>query len=251
MFQNPFSFDGRIRRSEYGLSYLVFIILYLVGFFLWQEFQAAPVFFFSLNAVLIWFLLAQGAKRCHDLGNSSFFQFIPFYGVFMIFQDGQNGMNKYGRNPKELAVTKIDSENNTQQFAKGKHSPVHSLLRLSSPILINVMLAAILLEFLNASSTELFLYLSISVVPCYFMALIMNHNSLGMEIGRKERFRERALYCSIFYVLVRLYTLYFRNTEFNGQTIFFELIPIGLFLCLTYFSFQLYRVIYRKTYHTP
>ena len=160
-------------------------------------------------------------------------------------------MNKYGRNPKELAVTKIDSENNTQQFAKGKHSPVHSLLRLSSPILINVMLAAILLEFLNASSTELFLYLSISVVPCYFMALIMNHNSLGMEIGRKERFRERALYCSIFYVLVRLYTLYFRNTEFNGQTIFFELIPIGLFLCLTYFSFQLYRVIYRKTYHTP
>lgn len=27
-----------------------------------------------------WFIWAQGAKRCHDRGNSGWYQIIPFYG---------------------------------------------------------------------------------------------------------------------------------------------------------------------------
>ncbi len=247
MFRNPFSFDGRIRRLEYGLSYLIYIILYLSASFLWQEFQAAALFFYPFIAVLIWFLLAQGAKRCHDLGNSGFFQFIPFYGLLMVFQDGQNGINKYGENPKEVAVLIKDSEENTLQFPLGKLSIGHSLLRLSSPILINVLLAAMLMEYLNVSDMELFMYISISVIPCYFLALIMNHKTHTLEMDGKGQFKERVIYSSVFYVLVRLYTLYFRDTEIYVQAIFFELIIVGLFLCLTYFSFQLYKVIFRKS----
>ncbi|NDV42396.1 DUF805 domain-containing protein [Flagellimonas sediminis] len=247
MFQNPFSFDGRIRRLEYGLSYLIYIILYLSASFLWQEFPTAALFFYPFISVLIWFLLAQGAKRCHDLGNSGFFQFIPFYGLLMLFQDAQSGINKYGRNPKEVAVSMKDSEENALKFPLGKLSIGHSLLRLSSPILINVLLAAMLMEYLNVSDMELFLYISISVIPCHFLALIMNHNSHALEIDGKGQFKERVIYSSTFYVLVRLYTLYFRDTEIYVQAIFFELIIIGLFLCLTYFSFQLYKVIFRKS----
>lgn len=247
MFQNPFSFDGRIRRLEYGLSYLIYIVLYLSASFLWKEFPAAALLFYPFISVLIWFLLAQGAKRCHDLGHSGFFQFIPFYGLLMVFQDGQNGINKYGKNPKELVVSMKGSDENILQFPLGKLSIGHSLLRLSSPILINVLLAAMLMEYLNVSDMELFLYISISVVPCHFIALMMNHNSHALEIQGKEHFKERVIYSSAFYVLVRLYTLYFRDTEIYVQAIFFELIVVGLFLCLTYFSFQLYKVIFRKS----
>lgn len=66
MFQNPFSFNGRIRR------------------------------------LVVWFLLAQGAKRCHDRGNSGWWQLIPFYYLWMFFADGEIGDNEYGTNPKGL-----------------------------------------------------------------------------------------------------------------------------------------------------
>ena len=49
-----------------------------------------------------WFTWAQGAKRCHDRGNSGWFQIIPFYGLWMLFGDGEIGDNEYGSNPKGL-----------------------------------------------------------------------------------------------------------------------------------------------------
>jgi len=49
---------------------------------------------------LLWFLWAQGAKRCHDLGKNGWWQIIPFYVLLLVFQDGQPGLNKYGFNPK-------------------------------------------------------------------------------------------------------------------------------------------------------
>ena len=43
--------------------------------------------------MLIFFL---GAKRCHDLGKSGWWQFIPFYILWMLFKKGDNFNNKYG-----------------------------------------------------------------------------------------------------------------------------------------------------------
>jgi len=48
-----------------------------------------------------WFIWAQGSKRCHDRGNSGWYQLIPFYGLWMAFADGEPGENEYGTNPKE------------------------------------------------------------------------------------------------------------------------------------------------------
>ena len=47
-----------------------------------------------------WFIWAQGAKRCHDRGNSGWYQIIPFYGLWMLFAEGEIGTNEYGNSPK-------------------------------------------------------------------------------------------------------------------------------------------------------
>ena len=101
MFKAPFSFKGRIRRSEYGLSYIIYLAtLYFIDF-VTQEFGDVGE---TINLILIipmlWFYIAQGAKRCHDRGNSGFYQIIPFYVFWMIFAESDFGKNKYGLNPK-------------------------------------------------------------------------------------------------------------------------------------------------------
>jgi uncharacterized membrane protein YhaH (DUF805 family) len=108
MFYQPFSFNGRIRRTEYGVSYLIYLA-YIFTMDLLIDLM--PDFFNTTAANYLilwmyipacWFLLAQGAKRCHDLGNNGWWQFIPFYGLWMVFADGKFGDNKYGENPKGL-----------------------------------------------------------------------------------------------------------------------------------------------------
>ena len=50
--------------------------------------------------MILWVAFAAGAKRCHDLGKSGWWQLIPFYFIVLMFKDGQSGDNKYGANPK-------------------------------------------------------------------------------------------------------------------------------------------------------
>ena len=103
MFKRPFSFHGRIRRLEYGLSILLFYLYAVVAGFFLGLITNGEVSENAIYACLIpgyWFLWAQGAKRCHDRGNSGWFQIIPFYGFWMLFADGDEGENDYGDNPK-------------------------------------------------------------------------------------------------------------------------------------------------------
>lgn len=109
MFKNPFSFEGRIRRMEYGLSYLIYIITIPVVSLIIDEVKIASVYIILILIPLVWLLLAQGAKRCHDRSNSGWYQLIPFYVLWMLFADGDPGDNQYGPNPKGIGnVDDID-----------------------------------------------------------------------------------------------------------------------------------------------
>ena len=71
MFKHPFSFDGRIRRTEYGITFIIFIVTYVIIMALFESQQAAlSLVGFAIMIPLIWFLWAQGAKRCHDIDRS-------------------------------------------------------------------------------------------------------------------------------------------------------------------------------------
>jgi len=118
MFKNPFSFSGRIRRTEYGLSLLIYFafagtLRFMVAGMTTDQ-EIVSMIFLILYIPLLWLMLAQGSKRCHDRGNTGWFQIIPFYGFWMLFADGENGINKYGANPKGVGnIDEIDEIGNT------------------------------------------------------------------------------------------------------------------------------------------
>lgn len=104
MFKRPFSFNGRIRRLEYGISFIIYYIWYVVIEAMAKSSDPSPaasIFILISFIPMIWFLWAQNAKRCHDRGNSGLYQLIPFYFFVLLFGDGDEGENEYGDNPKE------------------------------------------------------------------------------------------------------------------------------------------------------
>ncbi|RYU96835.1 DUF805 domain-containing protein [Emticicia agri] len=118
MFKAPFSFDGRIRRTEYGLSYIIYIVVYCILTVLQT---GSGVIFFVLFLPLMWFMLAQGAKRCHDLDRNGWYQLIPFYALWMLFQNSEPGENQYGLNPKGVG-NEASYEDQISQIGKSLES---------------------------------------------------------------------------------------------------------------------------------
>lgn len=109
MFKHPFSFDGRIRRTEYGLTFIIYIVAYFIILALiGTESPVGAIVAMVALIPLVWFLWAQGAKRCHDIDRSGWMQLIPFYFFVLLFQDGQTGRNEYGTNPKEQGGGEVD-----------------------------------------------------------------------------------------------------------------------------------------------
>lgn len=106
MFQSPFSFKGRIRRKEYWISMLIYYVWYFFLLFSTsmteQSEKNLPLLLLALLLTIpaIWFIIAQNTKRCHDRGNSGWWQLIPFYGLWLLFANSEEGANRYGECPK-------------------------------------------------------------------------------------------------------------------------------------------------------
>lgn len=103
MFAHPFSFSGRIRRMEYGISFIIYVIVSAfanIKSVTPDSSVGISLLIMAVNILLLWFFLAQGAKRCHDRGNSGWYQLIPFYPLWLLFGDGDDYDNAYGPDPK-------------------------------------------------------------------------------------------------------------------------------------------------------
>ena len=101
-----FSFKGRISRLQYWVAlfggFCVFCVPLLLALALMNEnVENASNSIFAICAMLWAFLYyyiiyAVGAKRCHDLDHSGWFQLIPFYAFVMLFSSGDDEENEYG-----------------------------------------------------------------------------------------------------------------------------------------------------------
>jgi uncharacterized membrane protein YhaH (DUF805 family) len=109
MFKDPFSFEGRIRRTEYGLSLLIVaigrvIITFFIVFGMADSSGRMPdsanAFITLLSIPLIAFSLLQGSKRAHDVGISGWWQIVPLVPLYLIFKEGDFGSNRFGEDPK-------------------------------------------------------------------------------------------------------------------------------------------------------
>ena len=94
-----FYFEGRIDRLEYFLSTVVFNALMAILNALQTVLDPERwgVAYLSIAITLCWFLFAQSAKRCHDLGHNGWWQCIPFYVLWMLFAEGNESTNEYGK----------------------------------------------------------------------------------------------------------------------------------------------------------
>ncbi|MGI9109525.1 MAG: DUF805 domain-containing protein [Opitutales bacterium] len=100
MFKAPFSFSGRITRTEFFLSGLISFIVYAMGLgILLGVRDAAPVGVLVIIPV-IWFALAQGWKRSHDAGWHGVIVMIPYVNFVLLFVSGDKETNQYGPNPR-------------------------------------------------------------------------------------------------------------------------------------------------------
>lgn len=95
----PFSFKGRIGRLQLILSYVVGFVVWFASFFLYYLEYNSNIFllFLACTVVFFWFLYAQCAKRCHDLGKSGAWMFVPFWNVLLFFAEGEEQDNQYGQ----------------------------------------------------------------------------------------------------------------------------------------------------------
>ena len=127
MFKTPFSLKGRIRRSEFGISYIIITIINFIvmGFSMYLADKKRPEIFqhikdqynniddsslyiiaehkitlyamqFSGPVVLITSLLflPQIVKRCHDLGKSGWFCLVPIFNPFwLLFADSESSFS--------------------------------------------------------------------------------------------------------------------------------------------------------------
>ena len=103
MFRNPFSFEGRIRRREYGISLIIFVIIFvLIALDASSGGDSGHSILILFLSPLLWFQFAQGTKRCHDIGSNGWWQLLPFFFLWLIIEDGQYGANQYGKNLKGI-----------------------------------------------------------------------------------------------------------------------------------------------------
>ena len=106
MFKAPFSLQGRIRRSEYCISYIIYFILYFIIFgciglsVREQEHDIgdtgarileSSMLMLIFSLVMCFFMVPQGVKRCHDLGKSGWYLFVPIFNPFWILTEPSVG----------------------------------------------------------------------------------------------------------------------------------------------------------------
>jgi uncharacterized membrane protein YhaH (DUF805 family) len=162
MFNNPFSFDGRIHRQEYVISSIIAFMIIMCSN--WLITRGGVVFALGLVLLvpLLWFNLAQGCKRSHDIGLSGWMQLIPLYSLYLLFAKGNKGANEYGPVPERVYAPSVPP--NPFSFAGRISRLEYVISALMSP-------CAVMLSFIPERSgtwISLVLFIAFYTLLCWF-----------------------------------------------------------------------------------
>ncbi|WP_299434489.1 DUF805 domain-containing protein [uncultured Maribacter sp.] len=95
-------FKGRSRRKEYWMFYLFSTIISVVLSIIDASVLGLEGFgintLYSLGVLVP--TIAVGVRRMHDVGKSGWFLLIPFYNLYLLCTNGDEGTNEYGPDPK-------------------------------------------------------------------------------------------------------------------------------------------------------
>lgn len=117
----PFSFKGRVGRLQLILSYVVGFVAWFASFLLFDIEHSdgnggVILLFLACTVAFFWFLYAQCAKRCHDLGKSGAWMFVPFWNILLFFAEGEKKDNQYGQGTEVKSDTDVKSGNDIFLF---------------------------------------------------------------------------------------------------------------------------------------
>ena len=102
-------FEGRARRREYWMFFLVNVIIYFILGFVGgmiggivgtaSGIDESPLVLIYQLAILIP-AIAVGVRRMHDTGHSGWWLLFPIVNFVFAVTEGQKGENRYGPDPK-------------------------------------------------------------------------------------------------------------------------------------------------------
>jgi uncharacterized membrane protein YhaH (DUF805 family) len=105
-------FNGRARRKEYWMFFLLnmivsFVIGFILGFIGGVTGSGTSLSTYASVVYGLFILipgLAVGVRRMHDGGRSGWWLLLPIVNLVFLCLDSQPGPNRYGPNPKMLAA---------------------------------------------------------------------------------------------------------------------------------------------------
>jgi len=236
MFKNPFSFNGRINRQEYALSTIVSFIL-VVGISMGSdtyEFDYKGIFLLFIFITYLWFNFSQGTKRSHDLNNHGMMLLIPFYGLALLFTEGDKKENQYGLPPND--VISINFKNSFKTI-----NLLSSIQILLPFILLNTILIVLVIQLDNDGLLHKFI-IYLSIIFSYFLGLIF------LKKEQKQHYMLlQILYSFILFGFLRIYFTIFLKYSFSFSMLFIELLLSFIPFGLTFVSKHLFSSFLKKT----
>ncbi|WP_347373267.1 DUF805 domain-containing protein [Aequorivita sp. Q41] len=247
MFKNSFSFNGRIRRTEFGISYILFLV-FIYGFIaLMEVLNMGGYQLFIILGAAYWFQFSQGAKRCHDLGNNGFYQIIPFYIFVLLFSEGQNRNNKYGPDPKLEELQ--NAENPLNDNATGFKLPIAKDFEtmgseLVSGTLLTALVLAVASYLLDDDDWVYFSIESILIMTGYLTVLLLSFKFKPLPKAPIYFVVHRAIFSIVLHLIISLYEMYSNNiSNINYSAIGGDIIYILSFFILTYVPYYFYKTL--------